>query len=99
MQHDIHLAPGEDFYDAARRVVVEGAENAPAAFWRDGRCVATHGSLFRAAATTISEEPALRVIRWRPHPKAVVPPRLLEVVAAEHATMDAERAKRRKAAA
>jgi hypothetical protein len=98
MPHDIHLSAGEDFHEAARRTVVAGAENAPVRFWRDGRCIATHGSLFRAAATTVFEEPRLHTARWRPHPRATVDDRLREVVAAEHAAMDAARAQAKKAA-
>ncbi len=98
MTHDIHLTHNEGAHEAARRLVVGGAENAPVRFWVEGQHRMSHPSLFRVAATTVAEEPTLRTIRWRPHPHAVVPDRLREVVAAEHAAMDAERQQRRKAA-
>ncbi len=98
MTHDIHLAPGEGAHEAARRLVVAGAENAPVRFWVDGQHRMSCPSLFRAAATTVAEEPTLRTIRWRPHPKATVDPRLAAIVAAEHAAMDVERQQRRKSA-
>lgn len=99
MTHNIHLAHNEGAHEAARRLVVEGAENAPCRFWVDGQHRMNHQSLFRAAATTVAEEPTLRTVRWRPHPKATVHPRLAAIVAAEHAAMDAERQQRRKVTA
>lgn len=99
MTHDIHL-DNTTAHDAARRLVVEGAENGPCRFWIEGRHVMSHASLYRCAATTVREEPTLATVRWRPHPHAVVSPRLLAVVVAQHALMDLEReeTKARKAA-
>lgn len=97
MTHDIHL-DNATAHDAARRLVAEGAENGPCRFWIDGRHVMSHASLYRCAATTVREEPTLATVRWRPHHHATIHPRLAEVVAAEHAAMDAARAARRKAA-
>lgn len=99
MTHDIHLTTGEGAHEAARRLVVLGAKNAPVRFWVDGQHRMSHPSLFRAAATTVAEEPTLRTVRWRPHPNATISDRLREVVAAEHAAMDAERAEKRRNAA
>lgn len=98
MTHDIHLTADAGAHETARRMVMEGAENAPCRFFREGRHVMSHASLYRCAATTVREEPNLTTVRWHPHHKATVHPRLAEVVAAEHAAMDAERQQRRKAA-
>jgi hypothetical protein len=91
MTHDLSPAPGESWHEAARRLVVAGAENAPVRVWVWGRHVASHGSLYRMAATTIREEPSVATTRWRPHPLAQVSQRLLDVIEAEHAAMDAAR--------
>ena len=91
MTHDIHLEQNASAHEAARRLVVEGAENAPCRFWMGRRHVMSHASLFRCAATTAREEPTLATVRWRPHHYATVDARLMEVVAAEHAAMDAAR--------
>lgn len=95
MIHDIHIPVGAGAHETARKLVAEGAENAPCRFWVDGRHVMSHPSLYRCAATTVREEPTLATVRWRPHPQATISDRLREVVAAEHAAMDAERAERR----
>ncbi len=92
------LRAGECVYEMCRRMVREGAENAPLEVWRDGRPIFRVPSLYRAASLTVREEPRLSLARWRPHHKAEVHPRLAEVVAAEHAAMDAERAARKDAA-
>ncbi len=91
--HTITLQPKEDFYDAARRVVVAGAPDGPVNFVRDGVTVASHPRLYRAAATEVYEEPMLHVGKWRPHYRASVSQRLLDVVTAEHALMKQERKK------
>ncbi len=93
MMNTIVLQPKEDFYDAARRVVATGAKDGPVNFVRDGVVVASHPRLYRAAATEVYEEPKLHVGKWRPHFKASVSQRLLDVVAAEHALMKQERKK------
>ena len=99
MTHDIHLTADAGAHETARRMVMEGAENAPCRFFREGRHVMSHPSLYRCAATTVREEPTLATVRWRPHPFATISDRLREVVAAEHAAMDAERAEKRRNAA
>jgi hypothetical protein len=96
--HDIHLTDDMGAHETARSLVTGGAENAPCRFFREGRHVMSHASLYRCASTTVREEPTLSTVRWHPHPKAVVSDRLREVVAAEHAAMDAARAAKRRAA-
>lgn len=75
-------------YETCRRLVREGTADGAAELWRGERRVWCIPRLYRAASLTVREEPRLSIVRWKPHPRAVVHPRLALVVGAEHAAMD-----------
>jgi hypothetical protein len=59
-------------YAAARRMVDEGAADAPALVFYDGKHCLTLRSLHEAALLTVVEEPKLRLAAYTPHFKATV---------------------------
>lgn len=81
-------------YETCRRLVREGTADGAAELWRGERRVWCIPRLYRAASLTAREEPRLSIVRWKPHPRAVVHARVVLVVAAEHAAMDAAEGRR-----
>lgn len=59
-----------------REAVENGAEDQSAVVYLDGRHALNIRSIFRAALTSVTEQPTVRHVAWSPHPHAVVGPRV-----------------------
>lgn len=77
----LHLTRRDSVHAECRRLVEAGEPDAPFEVHYDGRHCLTYPSLHRAALRTVVEEPACRAVDWKPHPQAVVGPRMLALLA------------------
>lgn len=76
--HEFHFTRANvpDLSAHCRAQVEAGADDRPVDVWIEGKlCLHIH-SLHRYALMTYTEEPALRLVPWTPHPRATVGPRV-----------------------
>jgi hypothetical protein len=78
-------------YATARRMVDEGAADAPVHVFIDGAHCMTLRSLHEAALLTVTEEPKLRRVPWVPHPKATISAPMAALLATRQAARDARK--------
>ena len=82
----------EDLFAALRDLVEGGEPDRPLVVTRDGHTSVRVGSLHAACLLTVAETPAVRFIHWRPHPYAVVGPRIAALLAKRDAAIAARKA-------
>ncbi len=73
---DIPRKGAPDIGALCREAVERGDPDQPVEVWLDGKHCLNIRSLHSFALRSIVEEPGLRIVDWKPHPKAVIGPRV-----------------------